>query len=93
MWSFPGGDKAFTGLRKSEINRIFHDTVGFAGTVMIRRTLGLAKVSDIASIEDADIRAEADKMALAIGKKLILQADNMESVEDMITIAEEVSPL
>ncbi len=93
LWDFPGGDNAFAELRKAEIRRIFHDTAGFAGTVMIRRTLGLAKVSDIASIDDPDIRAEADKMALAIGKKLILQADSMKSVEEMITIAQEISPL
>ena len=93
LWDFPGGDDAFTELRRSEVSRIFHDTAGFAGTVMIRRTLGLAKVSDIASIDDPDTRADADKVALAIGRKLILQADTMNSVEEMITIAQEVSPL
>ncbi len=93
LWNFPGGEDSFRGLRHAEVERIFHDMASIAGTVMIRRTLGLAKVSDIASIEDPDIRAKADKMALALGKKFILQADTITSVDDMIAFAKEVSPL
>lgn len=93
MWNYPGGEKAFTKLRKAEILRIFKDTVGMAGAVMIRRTLGLAKVSDIASIEDVSVRSVLDSMALKIGKQLILQADSLESIAKVTDIAKEVSPL
>ncbi len=93
LWNFPGGDEAFAALRRTEIERIFQDAAGFAGTVMIRRTLGLAKVSDIASIEDPVMRTAADTMALHIGKRFVLQAQAMKSIDEMIAAAQEVSPL
>ncbi|RKX89916.1 MAG: S-methyl-5-thioribose kinase, partial [Spirochaetes bacterium] len=71
----------------------FRDAVGIAGTVMIRRTLGLAKVSDIASIEDNEERSFLDRLALEIGKRLIIEADSMSSINDALKIAKEISPL
>lgn len=93
MWTYPGGDAAFRQLREAEALRIFRDAAGIAGTVMIRRTLGLAKVSDIASIEDKEVRSSLDRMALQIGKRLILEADSMGNIGDAVNIAKDVSPL
>ncbi len=93
MWDYPDGETAFAGLRKAEALRIFRDAVGIAGTVMIRRTLGLAKVSDIASIEDNEERSSLDRLALEIGKRLIIEADSMSSINDALKIAKEISPL
>jgi len=92
-WNFPGGQEAFAALRRQEILRIFRDMVGIAGTVMIRRTLGLAKVSDIAAIEDTKARAELDAQALRIGRQLILNHKTVETIDQVVAMAEAVSPL
>ncbi len=92
-WEFEGGEEAFSQLRKNEIERIFHDAVGIAGSVMIRRTLGLAKVSDIADIEDTAVRADLDRKALKIGREFLLNYKSLTSVEQMVSIAKEISPL
>lgn len=93
MWDYPGGNEAFKMLRQSEMLRIFRDAVGFAGSVMIRRTLGLAKVSDIADIEDTEVRASLDRLALRTGKQFILKADSLGTIQEVIGIARDISPL
>jgi 5-methylthioribose kinase len=93
MWDYPDGKEAFNMLRKTEILRIFKDAIGIAGSVMIRRTLGLAKVSDIADIEDNKARSALDRLALKTGKQFVLRADSLSSIQEVITIAKEISPL
>ena len=92
-WNFEGGKEAFAQLRKNELLRIFRDSVGIAGSVMIRRTLGLAKVSDIADIEDTKARAELDTEALKIGRQLLLNYKTVETINDVVKMAQDVSPL
>ena len=60
---------------------------------MIRRTLGLAKVSDIADIEDTVARSSLDRLALRVGKQFILKADSLNSIQEVLAIAKEISPL
>ncbi len=93
MWDYPGGKDAFKMLREAENLRIFKDAIGIAGSVMIRRTLGLAKVSDIADIEDTVARSALDRLALKIGKQFVLKADSLNSIQEVIAIAKEISPL
>lgn len=51
---------------------LFADTLGYAGCKMIRRVLGLAHVEDLESIADPDIRANAERKVLTLGRTLIL---------------------
>lgn len=93
MWDYPGGEDAFKMLREAEILRIFKDAIGIAGSVMLRRTLGLAKVSDIADIEDDEIRSSLDRLALRTGREFVLKSDSVSSIQEVISIAKKVSPL
>ncbi len=93
MWDYPGGKEAFKLLRETEVLRIFKDAISVAGSVMIRRTLGLAKVSDIAEIEDTVARAELDRLALGMGKEFLLKADSLNTIHEVINIAKGISPL
>jgi len=93
MWDYPGGKEAFKLLRETEVLRIFKDSVSVAGSVMIRRTLGLAKVSDIAEIEDTEARASLDRLALGVGKEFLLKADSLCTIQEVIAIAKGISPL
>lgn len=62
------------------LDQVFQDTLGYAGTEMIRRTIGLAHVADIETIEDLEKRAEAEKLSLAIGHALIVQRGEFETI-------------
>lgn len=55
------------------LNTIFADAVAFAGCEVIRRTIGLAHVADLDGIVDMDVRLEAKRHALRLGKALLLQ--------------------
>lgn len=87
FWNYEGGIDDHASLRQKEMKRIFHDTVGFAGCSMIRRTLGIAKVSDIADIKDTKARAKLDRFALNIGRGLIMNRKKLKSIDDVIKIA------
>jgi 5-methylthioribose kinase len=51
---------------------IWRDTLGFAGSKMIRRIVGIAHVADLESIADLEKRSIAEKRALLFARKLVL---------------------
>ena len=51
---------------------IKNDTLGYAGTEIIRRTVGDSKVIEITSIENQEIKNLVMKMLIKIGIDLIL---------------------
>ena len=53
--------------------------MGYAGTELIRRTIGLAHVADLDSIEDINVRAVSEKFALNLGSALIKQRQEIKS--------------
>lgn len=56
------------------VAKVLQDSLGYAGTELIRRTLGLAHVADITSLDDG-LRAKAEQQALSLGKALVLASD------------------
>lgn len=72
---------------KSEfMQNIFRQSVGFAGAKIARRVFGIAGVEDIRAIEDKTKRKEAEMMALEIGKRLILNYENINSVDELFEL-------
>jgi len=71
---------------------VFHDALGYAGCVMVRRTLGLAKVADIAAIPELEQRAALDRKALAIARRLLVERDRLASIEDAMAVVTAVAP-
>jgi 5-methylthioribose kinase len=57
------------------IDQIKKDSLGFAGCKILRRVIGLASVADLQSIEDPEVRAQAERIALYIGRELILKRE------------------
>ncbi|BAU26840.1 5'-methylthioribose kinase [Aneurinibacillus soli] len=74
---------AIPGYVDDYVRRLLQDTLGYAGCKTIRRIVGLAHVWDIESIEDPAVRAHSEKLALAIGRELILKRESISSVEDI----------
>lgn len=81
-WSAPGFLEAFLG-------QVLRDTCGFAGTEMIRRTIGFAHVKDVDAIDDPAVRAAVQRQVLAIGRRLIHLHRRVTSLDDILTAAQE----
>jgi 5-methylthioribose kinase len=60
---------------------------------MMRRILGLAKVADIADIEDNKERAKIERMTLQMGKKLVTERTQFHTIQEIIELAKDLSPL
>ncbi|WP_417360646.1 S-methyl-5-thioribose kinase [Gallaecimonas pentaromativorans] len=68
-----------TRYQRRFVAKVLQDTLGYAGTELIRRTLGLAHVADITSLDD-ELRAKAEQKALSLGKALVLASDEVTSI-------------
>jgi 5-methylthioribose kinase len=79
MWTAPG-------FLDDVMHQVLQDAAGFAGCKMMRRVIGLAPVADLESIEDAAERAKAEKLALEVGKALVLRRRNLHSAEDVLRL-------
>ena len=71
QWNYPNGMKHFEQYTDEFIKDIFSDSVGFMACEMFRRTVGLAKVADVADIKDLDRRALIETKILSCASKLI----------------------
>lgn len=75
------------GYQNDYMNRLLKDTIGFAGCKVIRRIVGLSHVADIDTIPDAQVRHRAQRIALAIGRSLILRNRSASSIDELLEIA------
>ncbi|MFL8887868.1 S-methyl-5-thioribose kinase [Helcococcus kunzii] len=57
------------------LNKILRDTAGYAGTEIIRRTVGVAKVIDIDRVKNHDGYKDVERKLLSTGIDLILNSD------------------
>jgi 5-methylthioribose kinase len=88
-WDYPGGDQAFTEFRRRRISRMLQETAGHGGVKFLRRMMGIVSVWDITSIESPEKRAVAERAAIRIGKRWILERKRINRVEDLVGIVEE----
>jgi 5-methylthioribose kinase len=72
------------------MRRLFEDSLGYAGTAMIRRTLGLAHNIDFEWIEDTDRRAACERLNLELARELILDAPTIPGIEHVTARAREL---
>lgn len=75
--SVPGYASAF-------LKKVWQDAIGFCGTELIRRSVGLSHVADIDSIRDDEMRHECLRHAITLGKALIVIADRIDSVDELV---------
>ncbi|MEP7286982.1 MAG: S-methyl-5-thioribose kinase [Chloroflexota bacterium] len=90
-WNFPGGDEAFKAYRSQYIGNILRDSAGHGGCEMLRRMMGIVTVWDIGSIEDVKQRAIAERLAIHIGSRWILERGSITTIEDLIGIVVEAT--
>ncbi|MBB1307390.1 S-methyl-5-thioribose kinase [Pseudoalteromonas sp. SR43-5] len=68
------------------MKNVLQDAVGYCGAELIRRTIGLAHVSDIDSISDDNARLTVKKQTLALGEQLILNAQTCNNKEAFFSL-------
>jgi 5-methylthioribose kinase len=66
------------------LQQTWTDAIGFAGCEIIRRTIGLAHVADLDSIEDQGVQIELKRRALRLGSSLIKRRNQLPDVESFI---------
>ncbi|KAH7672261.1 Methylthioribose kinase protein [Dioscorea alata] len=77
--------------QKKYMSNLFHDTLGFGAAKMIRRIVGIAHVEDFESIQDAQKRAYCERRALECAKKLLKERCQFESIDQVISVIQEIS--
>ena len=82
----PGGQEAFAAFRRRYILGLLRDAAGHGGCKMLRRMMGIVSVWDITSIEDLDRRAQAERLAIKIGSRWVLERSRIEGVDDLVGI-------
>ncbi|WP_342599552.1 S-methyl-5-thioribose kinase [Psychrobacillus sp. FSL H8-0483] len=92
LWKSKGIEsyKDTEGFEEYVLDKIFTDTLGFAGCELIRRTIGLAHVKDLDGIADDEKRILFKKQALLIGEALILKRNEIKSIHAVIALLEEL---
>ena len=88
-WDFPGGQEAFAEFRKRYIHSLLQDTAGHGGVKFLRRMMGIVSVWDITSIEDPKKRAVAERGAIHIGRRWVMERKSVDSIDDLIDIVRE----
>ncbi len=63
---------------------ILRQSVGFAGCEILRRVFGAAGVDEIRAIDDKDLRKKAELLVFDIGRKFVLQHNDIENIDEII---------
>jgi 5-methylthioribose kinase len=74
---------AFPGYVEELLRQVWTDTLGFAGSEMIRRTVGLAHVADLDSIRCDAARLAAKEAVLRLGAYLVKHAASVRNVAEL----------
>ncbi|WP_318366104.1 S-methyl-5-thioribose kinase [Enterobacter sp.] len=72
------------GYASQFLQKVWTDAVGFCGSELIRRSVGLSHVADIDTIRDDDMRHDCLRHAITLGKALIVIAPRIHSAEEFI---------
>ena len=73
-------------IQKKFIQEVLVDTLGFAGTEIIRRILGIAHVADFEKIKSKEVKANCEDLALNLSRLIIIEASSINSIEDLVEI-------
>lgn len=75
--SYPGYVERF-------LKSVWKDAVGYCGTELVRRTVGMSHVADLETIEDSETRVACISHAIELGAFLLLIADQIDNVDQFI---------
>jgi 5-methylthioribose kinase len=89
LWSSHCGDRLLreAGYVDAFLAELLQDTIGYTGSKMVRRIVGLAHVADIDGMQDDALRNRAQRAALAAGVALIKQHRSLTTINELCDMA------
>ncbi|MCY9850574.1 S-methyl-5-thioribose kinase [Pectobacterium jejuense] len=66
------------------LQQVWRDAVGYCGTELIRRTIGLAHVADLDGIQETEARLACQRHAISLGRTLVLAALHIADVDALL---------
>lgn len=75
---------AYPGYAQAFLRKVWLDTIGYCGTELIRRTVGMSHVADMKNITDDAMRTECIRSAITLGKTLIIAAPHIDDIDALI---------
>ena len=73
-------------FKKDYIDKIMADSFGYAGTEIIRRTIGDSKVLELTSLEKSEKKIKMEQKLLNVGINLIKNMDTYKSGNDVLNL-------
>ena len=83
-------EQALEQERNKYMDALYADALGFCGTSLTRRVLGIAHNIDFEHIEDADVRARCEARALELSHQLLTDPGRFSTISDVIAAAEKL---
>ena len=71
-------------FKKAYIDSVMADSMGYAGTEIIRRVVGDSKVMEVTSVKDAEKRIPMERALIKIGKAFIMQRETISSGKEIV---------
>ncbi|MCQ8879668.1 S-methyl-5-thioribose kinase [Pseudoalteromonas shioyasakiensis] len=68
------------------LQQVLQDAIGYCGAELIRRTIGLAHVADIDTIEDEQARLAVQQQTLVVGEQLMVNAPSCAHKDDFFAL-------
>ena len=73
------------GFRKAYLDSVWADSLGYAGTEIIRRTVGDSKVMEVSSVTDPALRIPMERALVKLGITLIKQRETLRDGSDVVS--------
>lgn len=87
LWENEGNDDwPSSRFRQKYMRQLLQDTAGFGATEMMRRLIGMAHVHDFWTIEDEQVRATAESLALNIAQAWLKQRHTITTIDELTQI-------
>lgn len=90
LFSDSTGREALADERHRYMNRLWTDSLGFAGAKMTRRILGLAHNIDLEWIKDSARRAQCEARALTLSREMMVSPHTFSSVDELCARARQM---
>ncbi|MGE5495900.1 MAG: hypothetical protein ACM3S4_11440 [Burkholderiales bacterium] len=72
------------GFKEYYLDTVLADTAAYAGTELIRRTVGMAQVKDVTTIADPEKRAYAERVNILCAKDFIINRRKFKTGADFV---------
>lgn len=73
-------------FKESYLSGVMADTFGYAGTEIIRRTVGSSKVMELNTVTDPARRARMERILLNVGIRFLMERESLRTGDDAVAV-------